>query len=319
MAALLPAGRDRLAILGLGVATCAIIGVMRRMLIHYRDAAALRPSENRPQYITQDVEDSLKLTTLSKLLDSPSYCIQETTSIIVCERALHDQNAVNALLWYITRPEHELREKGIRALTIMMNHSTVAMINKPEAWVALVKSLEYSITDYPHNTYDPEWDNWYLRDVAEQGCLLILLQLVENFGPGGLVKSRFVERWLAKEPWADHESDRMMCFTNSLHGNQRLHELSKQLFQDHAGLKQLVSAGLLPRAILKAPNLTTDVRMTNGEGTAGEDFNGTSVDNRRRRDQNSEEDHIRRRHREAMVLNDGTRPLERGDIIQRER
>jgi hypothetical protein len=95
---------------------------MRQMLIHYREAAAIRPSENKPQYITQDVEDSLKLTTLSKLLDSSSYCIQETTSIIVCERALHDPKAVNALLWYITRPEHGLREKGIRALTIMMNH-----------------------------------------------------------------------------------------------------------------------------------------------------------------------------------------------------
>jgi hypothetical protein len=193
------------------------------------------------------------------------------------------------------------------------------MINKPEAWAALVKSLEYSITDYPHNTYDPEWDNWYLRDVAEQGCLLILLQLVENFGPGGLVKSRFVERWLAKEPWADHESDRMWRFVNSLHGNQRLRELSKQLFHDDAGVKQLINAGLLHPEILEPNNLSRDIRMTNGEGTAGEDFNGTSVDNRRRRDQNSEEDHIRRRHREAMVLNDGTRPLERGDIIQRER
>jgi hypothetical protein len=43
------------------------------------------------------------------------------------------------------------------------------------------------------------------------------------------------------------------------------------------------------------------------------------VESRRRRDQSSEEEHIRRRHREAMVLNDGTRPLGRGDIIQRER
>ncbi len=193
------------------------------------------------------------------------------------------------------------------------------MINKPEAWAALVKSLEYSITDYKHNKFDPEWDNWHLRDVVEQGCLMILGQLVDKFGPVGLIKSRFVERWLAKEPWADDESDRMMRFADSLHNKHRLSELSMPLFRDHAGRKQLIKANLVPAELLTDPNFVRDVRMINGEGTAGEDFDGMFVDNRRRRDQSSEEDHIRRRHREAMVLNDGTRPLERGDIIQRER
>ena len=79
------------------------------------------PSENKPQYITQAVEDSLKVSTLDKLLDSPNFSIQETTAIIVCERALHDGATIDVLLWYITRPDHELREKGIRALTMMMN------------------------------------------------------------------------------------------------------------------------------------------------------------------------------------------------------
>ncbi|KAK2628329.1 hypothetical protein QTJ16_002975 [Diplocarpon rosae] len=318
MAAISPAGHDRLVILGFGFATCALMEVMRRMLVHYRDAAQVPPYQSKPQYITQDVEDSLKVSTLGKLLDSSNYCIQETTSIIVCERALHDQNAINALLWYITRPEHESREKGIRALTMLINSSTVGMINKPEAWAALVKSLEYSITDYPHNTFDPEWDNWHLRDAAEKDCLMVLAQLVDKFGAEGLVKSRFVERWLAKEPWADAGVDRMIMFADSLHSNHRLSELVVPLFRDQAGRQQLVKAKLVPAELLK-DIASREVRMINGEGTAGEDFEGMFVDNRRRRDQNSEEDHIRRRHREAMVLNDGTRPLERGDIIQRER
>ena len=121
MAALSPAAQDRLLIFGLGLATCAVIGAMRRMLVHYRDAAAIPPSENKPQYITQDVEDSLKLSTLDKLLDSPNYSIQETTAIIICERAIHDENAIDALLWYITQPEYDLREQGIKALAMMMN------------------------------------------------------------------------------------------------------------------------------------------------------------------------------------------------------
>jgi hypothetical protein len=121
MAAISPAAQDRLFIFGLGLATFAVIGVMRQMLIHYRDSAAIPPSENKPQYITQAVEDSLKVSTLDKLLDSPNFCIQETTAIIVCERALHDGATIDVLLWYITRPDHKLREKGIRALTMMMN------------------------------------------------------------------------------------------------------------------------------------------------------------------------------------------------------
>lgn len=193
------------------------------------------------------------------------------------------------------------------------------MINRPEGWAALVKSLEYSLTDYKHNLFDPEWDNWHLRDVVEQGCLLVLTQMVDKFGPSGLIKSRFVERWLTKEPWSENEKDRMNMFAESLSNKNRLSELTIPLFRDHTGRMQLIKAKLVPPELSMNPSITREVKMINGEGTAGEDFNGMFVDNRRRRDQSSEEDHIRRRHREAMVLNDGTRPLERGDIFQRER
>jgi hypothetical protein len=193
------------------------------------------------------------------------------------------------------------------------------MIEKPDTYAALVKSLEYSITDYTHNEFDPEWDNWNLRDVVEQGCLLVLIQLVDKFGPEGLVKSRFVERWLAKEPWGASDKERQMNFAESLRKNNRLNEIAIPLFRDHAGRSQLIKAKLVPAALEADLNLVRDIRMINGEGTAGEDFDGMFVESRRRRDQSSEEEHIRRRHREAMVLNDGTRPLGRGDIIQRER
>lgn len=121
MAALSPAAQNRLFLLGIGLGTVAVLGLMRRMLIHYRDAAIIPLSENKPQYITQEVEDSLKLSTLDKLLDSPNYTIQETTSVIICERALHDSAAIEALLWHITRPDYDLREKGVRAILMIVN------------------------------------------------------------------------------------------------------------------------------------------------------------------------------------------------------
>lgn len=127
MAAISPAAQDRLFFLGVGLASLAVVEVMRQMLVHYKNAAAIPPSENKPQYITQAVEDSLKLSTLDKLLDSPNFCIEETTAIIVCERALHDGTSIDVLFWYITRPDHRLREKGIRALTMMMNSCTYTL------------------------------------------------------------------------------------------------------------------------------------------------------------------------------------------------
>jgi hypothetical protein len=121
MAALSPAAQDRLLLLGLGITACAALGLMRHLLVSYREAAIVPPSEIKPQYITQDVEDSLKISTLNKLLDNPNYSIQETTAVIICERALHDDTTVDTLLHYITRPDHTMREQGIRALTMMMN------------------------------------------------------------------------------------------------------------------------------------------------------------------------------------------------------
>lgn len=199
----------------------------------------------------------------------------------------------------------------------------MSLINKPKTYAALVKSLEYSLTDYEHNDYDPEWDNWHLRDVAEQGCLLALAQLIDKFGVEGIVKSRFIERWLVKEPWgAGEEDDIQLNFMDSLTKRYRLNEICLPLFQDSAGKKALEDGKLLPvgRIRYDESEVVSDTRMTNGEGTAGEDLENTFVDsNRRPRDQSFEEEHLRRRHREAMVLNDGTRPLGRGDIIERER
>ncbi|KAL3419227.1 cytoskeleton-associated protein [Phlyctema vagabunda] len=330
MPGLSPVGQDRLLMFGLGLSTCAVIGLMRHMLVRYRDSAIEKPVAGKPQYITQEVEDSLKLSTLDKLLNSPSYGITETTTVIVCERALYDGTSLDVLLWYITQPDHDTREQGIRALMMVLSHcsATASMLNTPKTYAALVRSLEYSRTDYSHHEYDPDWDNWVLRDVNEQGCLLILAQLVDRYGVEGLVRARFVERWLAKEPWGGtDDDDRQLAFMDSLSRDNRLNDIAMPLFRDEAGRKALESTKLLPpKAIDQIDEMEDfdfkDVRMVGGEGTAGEDdsiLDGFIDGFRRPRDQSAEEEHLRRRHREAMVLNDGTRPLERGDIIERQR
>ncbi|TVY83296.1 hypothetical protein LSUE1_G001555 [Lachnellula suecica] len=325
MAVLSPAVQERLFLLGLGVTAIGVVRLMRQLLIKYRDAALEPPTPSKPSsYITQTVEDSLNLSTLDKLLYSPNFCIQETAAIIVCERAVHDPSTISDLLWYIAQPDHDTREKGVRTLTMMMNSSThpatIELLNEPSTYAALVKSLEYSLTDYEHAVHaehDLEWDSWPLRDVAEQDCLLILTQLVNKCGPEGLVKARFIERWLAKEPWGDDDRERQINFLESLRMRNRLAELTLPLIRDPSARKLLCGVGLLPMDFEWDVPSSRDVRMINGESTAGEDFDGMYV-GRRIREQNSVEETIRRRHREAIVMNDGTRPLAQDDIIERE-
>lgn len=199
------------------------------------------------------------------------------------------------------------------------------MINKPKTYAALVRSLEYSVTDYEHNAYDPEWDNWYLRDVVEQGCLLVLGQLVEKCGVYGLVRARFVDRWLAKEPWSTsgNVEEIQQNFSESLLKHNRLNQIAIPLSEDETGRRQLEKAGLLRSDAEDDNEAVRDSQMMHEDGSFVEESESTdnamTENSRRPRDQSREEEHLRRRHREAMVLNDGTRPLGRNDIIQRER
>lgn len=303
---------------GLGIlVSCVVFATMRQMLIYSRDSAIIPPSENIPQYITQDVEDSLKLSTLEKLLDSPNWDIRGTTSTIICERALHDETTFTTILRYVSRAEYDIREKGIRALNLILDSMNLEFLHIPRGYIALINCLEYCVTDYKHNAFDPDWDNWYFRDIVEQLALTLVLKLVERFGPGRLLQYRFIEKWLVKEPWGSNIPKRQKNFAKFLQEtNQKLNDIVTPLSQDPLGMKQLQKSKLV------AENDTGLGIFRNAqEGReGGQNYSHffVTVSGRRRVQTNSNE-YVRRRHREAMVLNDGTRPVAREDIIQRER
>jgi hypothetical protein len=109
-----------LLVLGFGLTTtCAVLVFMRQMLIVYRDSREVKKPSAKPQYITQDTEDSLKKSTLELLIESHNYGIQETAARIVADRALHDGATLDALLWELTRSDRDRREQAIRALYML--------------------------------------------------------------------------------------------------------------------------------------------------------------------------------------------------------
>jgi hypothetical protein len=101
--------------LGLGLSV-GVLGLMRYMLISYRDAALVKEKPQKTQYINQETEDALKVSTLTKLYKSHSHAIKDMATRIACDRALHDNSTLDAVLHEATCPELERRERGVRAL-----------------------------------------------------------------------------------------------------------------------------------------------------------------------------------------------------------
>ena len=83
------------------------------------------------------------------------------------------------------------------------------------------------------------------------------------------------------------------------------------------GRKELRKHRLVGSAIGETDDEEGDTLMIGGEDTAGLSI-GSAARGRRIREESIEEQALRRRRREAMVLSEGGRPLGRDDIIQRD-
>lgn len=204
------------------------------------------------------------------------------------------------------------------------------LLHTKKVCLALVRSLELCLSDMEHEKLDDKYfDEYYLRDMAEKLCLMFVSQLIAKFGAQLLIEANFVEKWLAKQQWGDSEEDRQKNYHQyTEHRTNRLKEICRQLQDTGEGRRALEKAGLLSheRAVelengtsANRVSLILEIQMPSGsnnddEGSAQENpADVSALLNRRRTDA---VDSIRRQHREAMVLNDGTRPLQRDDIIE---
>jgi hypothetical protein len=347
---------ERLVAIGFGVAAVSCIAGMRIILRHCLDEAEIKPTQPKTQYITQDTEDSLKLSTLNNLLQHYNFAIRDTALRIVAGRAVNDDSAVDDLLWGITREDYDERTQSLSALLFAVEDSTnpvsclhdlhslicstedswhdslVGVLNTPKGYSAIVRSLELSLDDVQHEKLDdPLYDEYLLRDVGERRCLILVTLLVHKFGVEKLVEAKFIEKWLAKQPWGDTEEERRKNFALYMDRKKnRISDICLHLKTSKAGRRALVTAKLATK--LKKPkrdrSSNTEVVMeitlgpngmmvTRPDGITLESSYDTELVPRVN-DQSVEEQRLRRRHREAMVLNDGTHSLGRGDIIERD-
>ncbi|UNI14520.1 hypothetical protein JDV02_001138 [Purpureocillium takamizusanense] len=321
---LLSMARDeRVVLVVIGCAAFGLVSTMVTALTLVRDDNEMPTPEPKTQYITQETEDALKAGTLEKLLNHPNYSIREVATRILCDRAMNDSDTTDYLLYGITRPDYGERMRCLRALALltaqMMGLDGLAKLNSEKAYRALVRSLELSLEDGElPDLSNTHWDEYYLRDMAERFCLMFILELINKYGATMLIKAQFVEKWLAKQDWGEDPQERRRRFKDYMElKNNRIVDIVGRIKHLKRGLRALEKAGLMDkdntrRRIRELPDLIMEIE----EEIVAEQ--PAEQQSRRTREHSAEERRLRRQHREAMVLNDGTRPLGRGDIIERD-
>jgi hypothetical protein len=195
----------------------------------------------------------------------------------------------------------------------------MAELNTPKVFGAIVTCLSHCVEDVPHDNYDKEFDNFDFRDPVERFCLLVLFRLANEFGSEEIIKAGIVPRWLAKEPWGSSEKERQENFRHCYNNRMRLSEIILRIVHHPCGLADLVKAQLMDASdttFFPPPKIIIVDATTAAE--SGLSDVGVTGGVPRIREQSAEERHIRRRHREAMVLNDGVQPVGVSDIIERE-
>ncbi|KAF4782018.1 hypothetical protein HER10_EVM0006549 [Colletotrichum scovillei] len=323
---------ERIILVGIGAATFGLVTMMTQMLTYIRDDNEVKVTPPKTQYITQETEDALGLDTLDKLLCHPNFSIRDVAIKILCDRAVNDSGTVRQLLYGITRPDYDTRMKNLRALATLTGQTNdfaegLSKLHTWRAYSALVRSLELSLDDTEQTKLDDKyWDEYYLRDMAERFCLMFVLELITKYGADMLVKAKFVEKWLAKQHWGDTEAERQENFIYYMeHKNNRIVDIVTRIAHTTQGAKAILACNLAAKTSFdlnpdtNLAGFTIALQSTLCNADVDDDAEALQAVEQvpRTREHSAEEQRLRRQHREAMVFNDGTRPIGREDIIER--
>lgn len=159
--------------------------------------------------------------------------------------------------------------------------------------------------------------------MAEKLPLMFLGQLMQKYGPEQVILAGFVEKWLAKQNWGDTPEERAHNFFQYQYKSNRIVEIIQKIQQCPMGREALDKAGLMTKKVSENFGIGVFAHIHIQSEVIHEPNDDDNDDDSaepmpRHLEQSPEEQRIRHRHREAMVLNDGTRPFDRSDIIERQ-
>lgn len=149
--------------------------------------------------------------------------------------------------------------------------------------------------------------------MAEKLPLMFISQLMQKYGSEQAIQAGFVEKWLAKQNWGDTPEEREVNFSHYMYKPNRIVEIILKIQQCSKGRDALEKAGLMPKSMSEGFGMFATIHIET-EIIDSDRAEPTP----RHLEQSPEEQRLRHRHREAIVINDGNNPLSRSDIIQRE-
>ncbi|KAJ5599993.1 hypothetical protein N7450_001060 [Penicillium hetheringtonii] len=295
------------------------------------DLTEIKHVEREDKIISEGTEEVLKLDTLLKLSESTSHDLRAAALRIISERST--KGATRDLLLEDVSSTDKFRQgRALTALHFLVwnralsRTSVCTRLRDIQTYTALINCLCNFLDEHTEQTSTsnspiaPK-----LRPVGEKKALTILNIILPENVPAAL-EAGLVSRWLCKYPFpcalADpsRKQDTAILMKAWWSDDAVMSSIFGTLTSHPDGVKQLRKHGLMGSMIEENDqdddddDADSDVWMVDGEDTAG-----TYLENspRRLREGNAEEQALRRRRREAMVLSEGGRPLGRDDIIQR--
>ncbi|CEO58572.1 hypothetical protein PMG11_03284 [Penicillium brasilianum] len=330
-----PFSGDRVLWVCLGVslvfAVRGIISDLRKVV----DLTEINHPEKEDKIISEGTEEFLKLETLLKLSESTSYELRSAALRIISQRSTKGE-ARTLLLDDLASLSKKRQGKALTALHFLvtnraLSRTTVcAYLRDVETFNALVDCLCNFLrehTEETSTTNSPILPK--TRPIGELKALQILNVLLASNVHNAL-EAGLVSRWLNKYPFPcaaedspSRREDVVLLMKTWWTDDVVMSSIFETLTQDPEGSKQLRTHGLMGSIIEEQDHddhtyddddgdyTDNDVRMVNGEDTAGPDFRAIA---RRMRTQDQAQ---RRMRREAMALSEGGRPWASEDIIQR--
>ncbi|KAL3438615.1 hypothetical protein BDV09DRAFT_191750 [Aspergillus tetrazonus] len=323
---------DRVLWLCLGVTLFFAVRGIAADLQQVNRLTEIKNDSNDDKIINEGTEDALKLDTLLKLSNSTSYDLRSAALRIIAERSVKGDTK-NLLLEDLASKNTERRNKAIRAAYFLVSNralsrtSVCSRLRDVRTYTALVDCLCNLLeehTEITSETISPIFPR--TRPPSEQKAMETLNILLQENIPAAL-EAGIISRWLANYPFPcaltepSRRQDVVILMKTWWCDDRVMSNIFNTLSSHPEGAKQLRKHGLMGSMLEendhddisdKEDEDDHDVWMVDGEDTAG----ARRVPGLRLRERNPQEQALRRRRREAMVLSDGRRPLGRDDIIQ---
>ncbi|KAH8701138.1 hypothetical protein BGW36DRAFT_292977 [Talaromyces proteolyticus] len=297
-----------------------------RDLYEVRKLTEIRHDENDERMISQGTEDALKLDTLQKLTESPTYELRGASLRILSERATKEASR-DLLLEDLKSKNKKRRDRALTAIHFLVSSRALARSSSPlrlkdhptfEALIDCLCNFIAEHTEETGTTNSPILPK--TRPPGEKKALAVLnIILAENI-PAAL-EAGIIRRWLSRYPFpclhdSDYRGKDLVVLMKTYWSDDTLmSSIVTTLLNSMEAVRQLRRFGLIWTLLEDEDqdDVDSDVWMVNGDDTAGR---SRVAERLRLSDESLEEQALRRRRREAMVFGEAGRPLGDENIIQ---